>query len=817
MKKILVLLSLIYSISALAQRPGFNPENMPKVGTISGKVVDSEDEKPVEYANIVLYAHRDSSMVTGTITRPDGSFKLEKLPFGKFYLIANFIGYQKKSISNIVIRPPEKDISIGTITLDKAMEMLEAVEVTAEKQDIEYMIDKKVVNVSKSIHAASGTAIDVLENTPSIQTDIDGNISLRGSSNFTVLIDGKPSIIEGSDALQQIPASTIENIEIITNPSAKYDPEGVAGIINVILKKQKKGGITGIVNLSAGTNDKYKGDFLLNYRKNGLNVFGGAEYMDYNFLGENNSYSRRGIDEYFYQEVSGERNFRRYGYRLRTGMDYTINDKSSFSVTASYGNRSFGMFFDGEVHDYTDTVDIGYSYNKTEMDRGGDYYGGNAYFEHKFNDNGHKISLSGNFYNRDSEDNDERTEYVTNSNYVIVDESPYKQITTEHGGRVRQDYKLDYVNPLNKKTKIEVGYKASFRNATSDNIYEEFNYITSQWESIDSLNNDLDLDYDVHAVYGMFASNFKTIDYQLGLRAEYMNRVLDQKVTDDHYKVEQTDLFPTVHLSKDISKTIQLQASYSKRVRRPRGWYLNPFPVYMDDKNIRIGNPELKPELTDSYEINVMKRLKQGFITMEGYYRRTNDKIERIQKLQGQNILIYTFDNLQRDHAIGIELMTNISAFKWWDINASGNVFNYTIEGAEVSEDNTTTTTNTWDARLNNTFKFKTNTRLQLMGFYMGPSITSQGEREGFYTASFAARQDFMKKKATVSLQVRDLFSSMKHNFIIDIPGLYSENEFTREGQVVTLSFTYRINNYKNKRSQRNGGSDAEYEGEGMY
>lgn len=814
-----VLMALLLSASAFAQRPGFDPANMPKIATMSGTVLDADDNRPVEYANIVLYSHRDSAMVTGTITRPDGTFKMEELPFGKFYLVANFIGYEKKTISNIIVKPPNKDITIGTITLSKAMEMLDAVEITAEKQDVEYMIDKKVVNVSQSIHAASGTAIDVLENTPSVQTDIDGNISLRGSSNFTVLINGKPSIIEGSDALQQIPASTIENIEIITNPSAKYDPEGVAGIINVILKKQKKGGVTGIVNLSAGTNDKYKGDFLINYRKNGLNVFGGAEYMDYNFLGENTTFRRTGTDttNYFYQNMSGERNFRRYGYRIRTGMDYTFNDFNSFSITISYGNRSFGMYSDGKIHnyDYMGTFEA-YSYDESEMDRGGDYYGGNLYYEHKFNDKGQKISFTGDFSDRTSDDQDERTSSITDQYFYINDASPYKQITIEEGSRIRQNYQIDYENPFSENRKLEAGYKASLRNANSDYIYEDFDYTTNLWKSIDSLNNELEVDYMVHAAYGLYAASAYNIDYQLGFRAEYMDRNIKQIKTNDEYKVEQLDYFPTIHLSRDLTKKIQLQASYSKRIRRPRGWYFNPFPVYMNDKNFREGNPELRPELTDSYEMNFMYRYKLGFFTAEGYYRRTNDKIERIQESLDNNVVKYTFENLKRDHSIGIEVMTNVSPYKWWNINASGNVFNYTIEGAEVTEDNTTTTTNTWDARLNNTFRVKNNTRFQLMAFYMGPSITSQGEREGFYTASVSARQDFWKKNATVSLQVRDVFGSMKHNFIVDTYGLYSENEFSREGQVVTLSFTYRINNYKNGKKER-GGGDAEFEGEGMY
>ena len=275
MKKTFFIIFFVLLISGnlMAQhqggRPGMN--NMPARGVITGKVQEFATQNPMGYANVVIFSARDSSMVSGTVTAMDGSFILDKVPYGRYYMIANFIGFTKETIDDISITPQKPSVDLGLIELHSSTENLEAVEITGQKEHIEYQIDRKVVNVSQDIMAQGGTAVNALENTPSVQVDIDGNVSLRGSSSFQVLIDGRPSILEGSDALQQIPTSNIDKIEIITNPSAKYDPDGVAGIINVILKEKIDKGFNGLVNASVATNESYSFDFLLNYKINKFN------------------------------------------------------------------------------------------------------------------------------------------------------------------------------------------------------------------------------------------------------------------------------------------------------------------------------------------------------------------------------------------------------------------------------------------------------------------------------------------------------------------------------------------------------------------
>lgn len=820
MRKLLTLLLLLSAIMIQAQQPGRHPGNMPKIGTITGKVIDAESEKPVEYANLVLYSGKDSSMVNGTITKADGSFLLDKLPYGKFYLEANFIGFNKKSISNIVIKPQQKDIHIGTITLSPATQMLDAVEVKAEKQDIEYMIDKKVVNVSKDINSTGGTAVDVLENTPSVQTDIEGNVSLRGSSNFKVLIDGRPSVLDGNDALQQIPSNAIDKIEIITNPSAKYDPEGVGGIINVIMKKNQNSGVNGIIDLSVGTGDKYSGNLLLNYRMGKFNIFGGIDYMDRTYYGENNSFSKRmRSDTTLFQVIDADRNFHRTGYKAKAGFDYNFDDKNTISLSGEYGERKFGMNLDAETHEYNKYERNDYSIKESKFEVTGDFFTSNLHYEHKFNQQGHKLSSSAYYSEWNPNRANKLEQYITNQAYEITGNNSYKERSEEVGGRSDLRFKLDYERPFSKHSKLEAGYYGRIRGRLADYQKEYYNNSNDEWVVADSLTNVTDYSHLVQAVYGLYSNNFAGFDYQLGLRGEYTDRLIEQKVTDKKYSVERLDYFPTVHLSKELPLKQQVQASYSRRIRRPRGWYLNPYPTYLDELNYRVGNPGLEPEFIDSYELNYMKRFKQSFVTVEGYYRQKNNRIERVTILDENNVAKHTFANINKDYTIGVEFMGNLNFTKWYNLTASANLYNYNIVGGGelTANEDETKTTNTWDGRVNNTFKFKTGTRLQLQGFYMGPSITSQGDREGFFATNIAVRQDMLKKKLSITLRARDILQTMKHEFVIDQPYLYTENEFNREAPVFMISVSYKINNYKNHRNKRNGSDEMEFEGEGMY
>jgi outer membrane receptor protein involved in Fe transport len=791
----------------MAQRPqGGNSGSMPSEGIITGKIIDIDLNQPMEYANVVLFQKRDSSMVTGTVTNADGEFKIEKIPFGKYYLRANFIGYEKLIINDIKIYPQQKSIDLSTIKLKQFSENLKEFEIVAERSLIEYKIDKKVINVSQDINSAGGSAIEALENTPSVNVDIEGNVSLRGSSNFTVLIDGRTSVLEGSDALQQIPANTIEQIEIITNPSAKYDPDGIAGIINVILKKQSKPGFNGIVNASVATANKYSSDFLLDYKTGKINLYGGMNY---------NNREMKVSGKWEQQTYSGdttallisdiERIKIPNGYSFNAGLDYYLDKKTTLSFFGKYGNYNFKRDFNSNLHSYTfpESSDI-YSIANSSMKREGNYYNITTNFIHKFNDNGHELSAMAYYSKRKSDVTEYMDEYITNNDWVITDDEPDNIMTKEDGNSWDFRIKADYSKPIRIEGRIEAGYQS--RMNYQNNKYNEFDIDQNIWVN----NNEMDFTRNIHSSYFIFSDKIKNIHYQLGLRGEYTYRNIKNEQSPDSYKINRFDVFPTIHLSRRFQNDNQLMASYSRRINRPKDRYLDPFPIYLNSYNVRIGNPDLQPEYIDSYELGYQKSIKSLFISVEAYYRITNDKITRIRTLYEKDVMMITFENLDKDYALGTEIMANLSATKWLQINASINLYNYRLEGDIINTD-VNKNSNNFDGRLNTTIKFSKLTRLQIVGFYKGPSVTAQEERGDFFAVNIAFRKDFFNRNLTATLKVSDIFGTMKYDYITTGEGFYSCNNFKRESQIVTLSLSYRINNYK-KEKQRDKETEIDFE-----
>ncbi len=812
-KLILICCLLFLSVySTIAQRPqGNNSGSMPSEGIISGKIIDADLNHPVEYANIVLFSKRDSSMITGTVTNIEGEFKLENLPFGRCYLRVGFIGYKKTIINDIIINPRQKTTDLGTIKIRQSSENLKEVEISADRSLIEYKIDKKVINVSQDINSTGGSAIEALENTPSVNVDIEGNVSLRGSSSFTVLIDGRPSVLEGGDALQQIPANTIEQIEIITNPSAKYDPDGIAGIINVILKKQNKPGFNGIVNASVATGNKYSSDFLLNYRTGKINLFAGMDYynreMTVTGKWEQQIYSEDTTD-YLMSDI--ERIKIPMGYSFNGGMDYYFDKKSTLSFLGKYGYYNFERNLNSNLYSYTSPIssDI-YSIAKSSMKREGNHYNITSNYIYKFNDKGHELSAMAYFSERKSDVTEYLNEYITNNEWIITDDQ--ESIRTEEDGN-SWDFrvKADYSKPVFTEGRIETGLQSRMNYQNNKYKDYEFDAVQNIWVNNNEDNNEMDFTRNIHSLYFIFSDNIKKIHYQLGLRGEYTFRNIENKQSPDVYEINRIDMFPTIHISRQFPNDHQLMASYSRRINRPKGRYLDPFPNYLNSYTTRIGNPGLQPEYIDSYELGYQKRFGSSFISVEAYYRITNDKITMVRTLDENDIMIITFENLDKDYALGTEIMANISAAKWLQINASVNFYNYRLEGEIINED-VKQNSNNFDGRLNTTFKFNKDTRLQIIGKYKGPSVTAQGEREGFFAANIAFRKDFFKHNLTTTLKVSDIFGTMNYDYITTGEGFYSCNNFRRESQIVTLSLSYRINNYK-KEKQREEKTDIDLE-----
>jgi outer membrane receptor protein involved in Fe transport len=787
---------------------GFNSASSTGDGNMTGIILDGATGEPIEFAIVAIYNPRDSSLVNGGITDSLGRFEFRELDYGPYYLDIKFVGFKDTRMTGITVTPKNKSVNLGEIKIENSMTDLGNVVVTGERPQMSYQIDRKVVYVESNVTAIGGTAVDVLENTPSIQTDIEGNVTLRGSSNFTVLIDNRPTVLEGSEALQQIPASTIERIEIITNPSAKYDPDGTAGIINVIMKEENRQGINGLIDASYGRFNQYSADALLNYRINKVNLFAGFELqkraMRGNGLSERESYLN---DTIIYLDSEEQGKMGGNGNEFRAGIEFFPDKNNSFTLQGDLESRGFGRTSVSEYHSFTLplTSDV-YYLQDNNSERSGNSYSLTLNYDHSFGSQDHKLQTSA-YYSREDDGNiEELTDTKTDSVWYENDPAPFMQRAKESGNETEMRFYADYFRPIGAAGKLEAGYQLRYEAENTDYHYDEFDHNLNSWVNFEDRNNNFELMRNIQAAYAIFGTATRIVDFQVGLRAEYTDRVLTQRALDEKYVIHRIDFFPSAYLTKKLPFEQQLQLSYSRRINRPRTFFLDPFPSYEDPLNISMGNPKLEPEYVDSYELNYQKTNKTTSLTAELYYRQTNNMMSRVSWLREDNIMINTMDNIGKDHSFGTEIMFNVSPWKWWDLSLTGTLFRYWIKG-EIEGEEVNQMTNTWNARLNNTFKLKWDTRIQLMAFYNAPSVTAQGERGGSYMINGGVRQDFFNKKLTAAFQVRDIFRTMNMSFSSRGSNFYTYNERRPMGPIFTFSLSYRLNNF---RKEENGSETNE-------
>jgi len=812
MKKTLLLLLFAMLISLTqAMEPVPNSKGA-MGGTIKGIVKDKDMKTVVEYATVSVFTMTDSTLINGTITNSKGAFELKQLKPGNYYVEISFIGYNKKTIRNIPINRKHKIADLKEILISQSSEALGEVMVNAERLPVQYQIDKKVIPVSRQLTTASGNAVDVLESVPSINVDIEGNVSLRGSSSFTVLVDGRPSILEAADILTQMPASVIDNIEIITNPSAKYDPEGSSGIVNIITKKGKLKGTSGVVNLNVGNFNNYGADFLVNMRKNKFNFHFGVDYNNRNFSGSRESENITTLGDTTTHVFSyGDTDRERLGYGFRTGFDYEIDDKNILTLGLRYGGREMNMGSDLEYTDYTVAKDGNTSpeekYKSTDdWNREMQFYNANFSYQRNFKGKGHQLVTQVNYSYRDG---DEKSRTERRQNGSIVDGKK----ATEKGPGSRLDIKADYTLPLGGKSKFEAGYQAKLRN--SEDKTTQSDYIDGDYSIQPEFNKEVDYQKNVHGIYALYADKAGILGYQLGLRSEFTDREIKFKGVDESFTINRWDFFPTVHTQVELTEGNQLMASYTRRIRRPRGWNLEPFITWTDAYNVRQGNPNLKPEYIDSYELGYQKRMGEQSISFETYYRVTHNVMERIRSVYKENVMLSTTENVGKDYSLGIETMLNLSFAKWFKNDLIGNIYHYKIEGDYTLSDGTSqidfsTESFNWNLRNNSTFMFNKTTRFQINLMYHSASKKAQGERKAFFTANLGLKKEFFKRKLSATLQARNILGTAKHENINEGPDFYNYSKFDMQWPSIKLNLSYKINNYKKKRGARGENGDME-------
>jgi outer membrane receptor protein involved in Fe transport len=778
-------------------------------GSLKGFVFDVNANQPLEYATISMISKREGKAVNGTITDATGFFKIKHADFGMYKIEISFIGYKKQVFDRVPIKPDDRDVDLGRIELEPLTENIDEAVVVADRPTMTYKIDKKVINVSQQHTSASGTAVEILENIPSITVDIEGNVSLRGSESFTVLIDNKPTVLDPSDALSQIPASAIENIEVITNPSAKYDAEGTTGIINIITKKNKLQGFNGIMNINAGMFERYGGDILINWRKERLNFFVGADFNNRNMEGTREAENwTRSNDTTSY--IMSEGDFKRGGksYSARAGIDLTLNPRNSISFEGQIGYRERIRSNFTDYNEYSDPITTNDFYKSIEdSERGGTYYSMNLNYTKSFLKKGHQIYALVNYRHRE---NDEQS---LNELKDLLGDIRSGQESTESGPSNAYKIQIDYTLPLLDKNKFEAGYSANIDLSDDKTELYQYNVSTGGYDYMIDFMHDVSHDSRIQTLYSMYSGEIGSFGYQAGLRGEYTYRDITLKESGESAIIDRMDFFPTVHLSYATKNENQWMINYSRRIRRPRGWYLEPFLTWSDAYNVRIGNPDLLPQYINSYELSHLIKFGRNSFSVDAYYRVANNKIERIRSVYDENVFLSTYENVGKDYSLGIEIMLGVDIQKWWHVDLMGNAYDYRVEGELLGQDFSESSFN-WNARFNNTIRIGKSTRFQFNGMYNSATVSAQGERDGFFMTNMAVRQSFYKNKLALALQVRDVFGTMRHSSSYQGEDFYSSYEFSPNTPLVSLTLTYKINNYKPDRKRRSGGDGDDMGGD---
>lgn len=806
-----ILTVCIYSLHA--QVNGGNP-NAGGPGKIIGTVKDFSTKKPLEYTTVSIFKSTDSTLVGGMISDKMGEFVVDNIPFGKYYLVVSFIGYKSYIKDSIQIGGGNMELNLGNIFI-KTNNDLKTVEIAGEKDLVTLDIDKTVYDVSKNITNTGGSATDVLGNVPAVNVDVDGNISLRGSESVIVLIDGRPSGLSGSSRkaiLDNIPASSIESVEIISNPSAKYDADGMSGIINIKLKKDKKQGLNGALALSAGTRDKYNANFSLNYRDKKFNFFTNYSYR------YNNSYNKGytlnnffGTDTSYYIDQTSL-GFRKGGNHLaRAGFDFFPNQKNTFSISGSFG-YNYNTNLNTNVYNYQSGTRLplytterysGATENSYNYDLSGSW-------KHPFLKKGRELSAEISYSGNEGPENTQyRTQQKDTSGHY-VNNTPARQLTdrlSSFGVIIAQ---ADFVEPLRKNMGLEVGLKASIRHNDNDFASESFDYNTMQFLNDASISNRFVYHEQVYAGYATLSHSFKPKwGYKAGLRVEQTVINTDLVTNQQKNSKNYIGFFPTAHISYKPKTGLELRLSYSRRINRPRTNDLNPFTDYSDPVNLMTGNPNLNPEYINSGEFNISFNKKKQFLSASVYYRYTENVMTRFRTVDtASGTSITTQYNVGYAHSAGIELISRHELFKWWNLTANINAFYYQIS-ASNSYGNLSNNNIGGFGRIISNWKFLKGTEAQLTFGYWAPSAAPQGAAKAMWGFDVGLKRDFWKNRISVNLAVTDIFNTRRfaivsqgQNFSLD---LYRK----RETRIATLTVTLRLGKQDAGQRRNRGGNNG--------
>jgi len=818
---LLSLTTLFFSLELMAQ------------GKITGRVFDNKSGEPIEYATVAVLNIRDSSLVTGAVSQPNGSFEV-KVAYGKYLVRISFMGYSTYFHPQFVtLNEKQGKVNLGKVRISPSATMMQEVNVMAERTMVEYQLDKRVVNVDKNLVSSGGTATDVLQQVPSVSVDNDGNVTLRGSTNVKVLIDGRPYELMGSDLetlLEQIPASTVENVEIITNPSAKYDPEGMSGIINIKLKDKSTGalGLNGVANLNFGAPLPFMipeempsfiptamGNISLNYTTEKYNLFFSAD-------GGQRSRGHYGVTEIAHRNSGVDYTYdsiREYHLNpglmgsIKIGGEYYFNKNNSLLLSYQLrgGNRRRNGTIYGKDLMYNGSMD--YEQSSTS-DNHNVNHSVNLLYTRKMSHKDEELTFDATFSTRHVKGNGQQEQVFFGD---ALWDNYYKRESFTENRHQALNAKLNWQRPFDNGWKLETGYEGRMDWPDQEANYYRYVYlpdhtIYSYFDSLSSTHFNYRLH--VHSVYATYGGNFgEKLSALFGIRGEYsktygkdVNHPASTPVNKPYLKI-----YPTVHLSYAINDMQSIQMSYSRRVRRPHMWDLNPYVNVMEGQHLGFGNPNLDPEFTNAFELSYNLTLKKVNLYTSAYFRHSNNVITwygfvwdslAVSRYAWWEPYSSQFDgywasapqNLSNSYNYGLEFIVDWQIFKWWKVNVSLNLFNERIEGTDLL-DNKAKESFQAGCKFNSFMTLPRDYTIQFSGQYSAPGLDLQAELDASYWFDLAVRKEVLNHRGSINLRISDVFCTGGWGHTTDNEELYRVVKNHRISPMVTIGFSYKINN----------------------
>ena len=813
MKRLIVVLFLFgLSISGFSQQPGGKKFKKIK---IEGVVIDKETQDPLEYTTISLLNDSSPDLIQGGITDKNGKFIIEVFP-GKYNITLEYIGFDKIILKDKVISINE---DFGIFELEIVAESLNEVELVGEQTEVEIRLDKRIYNVGKDITVRGGSVADVLDNVPSVSVDVEGNVALRGNQNVRILINGKPSGLvglSGPQGLRSLPAESIEKVEVVTSPSARYEASGTAGILNVILKKEELEGFNGSFILNGGAPTTYGGNATLNWRTKKLNIFSTTSLRDSESRGGGDFESENFNPVRFVNEDRDyQRNRKSIFFNL--GAEYYFNDDTSLTISG------FVRTSDNESNNNTKIDNLNaagvvvdqfgrYQFEE-EIDNSQQF---TTNFTKKFDDKGHELVIE---FQTESSEEDESD--------LAENTSTFNQESDTFEDQSRTLLQMDYVWPVNENTQFEIGYRGDFSLQETD--YNVFDLLDNGRTPNTELTNFLGFTQKINAAYAQFGKKINKFSYLIGLRMEKTHIEIDQKTTKIFKEKDYTDWFPTLNFSFEFTEKENITLGYSRRIRRPRSWSLNPFRSLTSLTFFRQGNPDLDPSYSNLFDLGYLKRWNKFTFNSSVYYQKATQVIERITETTGELVVVSvnplvelpefrsTSVNLSENIRTGTEFTLTYSPKRQVRLSGNFNVFNSETIGfyKEVPLDRKIVS---WFMRFNSSFPLAFGINTQLNGFYFGPRANAQTESKGVVSFSGALNKPMFNDKATLSFRVSDIFNSSRRKSTTETADFRNYTEFQWRQPSYVFTFTYRINERKmgkrrnNRRGSLNdGGEESDF------